>query len=220
MEDLIARLKPLSQIRLYKKGSTILFQGEIPRKAFIVREGVIRAYSVKASGEETIVAFFSKGDLFPLPWLFNTSSNALFYYEALEDARLLTFSKDDLTKITKNDPALLSTILQYLNKQYTAQLVRITALGQSRAIEKISFTFYYLVFRYGIEKQPGIFTLSLKLSHLTIANLTGLTRESTTTNLKILKTKGIISYERSIFTVDKQKLENFIGEDGFRELSL
>ena len=220
MEDLITYLKPVSQLRVFKKGTTVLFQGEIPRKAFLIREGLIKAYVVKASGEETIIGFFSKGDIFPMPWLLEASSNTLFYYEAVEDTRVLAFSKDDYVKITSNNAALLHSALKYLNKQHTAQLMRITALGQSRAIEKISFTFYYLLFRYGVEKRPGIYTISIKLSHLTIANLTGITRESTTTNLKTLKNKGIITYTRSVFTINKQKLENFMGEDAFRELTL
>lgn len=220
MEELISRLKPLSQLRVFKKGTTVLFQGEIPRRAYVIREGLIRAYVVKPSGEESIIAFFSKGDIFPLPWLLGSSSNALFYYEAVEDTRVLTFSKDDFIKTTHNNPILLQGALEYLNRQYTAQLMRITALGQSRAIEKISFTFYYLLFRYGVEKRPGVYTISIKLSHLTIANLTGITRESTTTNLKTLKNKGIITYTRSMFTINKQKLENFMGEDAFREITL
>lgn len=220
MEELITQLKPLSQVRLFKKGASVLFQGEIPRRAFIVREGVIRAYTIKATGEQMIVGFYTKGDIFPLPWLFNTSKTTLFYYESLTDTRLLSFTKDDLTKIMSKDNAVAMSLLHYLNKQYTSQLVRITALGQSRAIEKISFTLYYLLFRYGIEEKPGMYHFSIKLSHLTIANLTGLTRESTTSNLKVLKDKGVITYSHTTFTVDKRRLENFIGEDGFRELTL
>lgn len=220
MEELITQLKPHSQIRLYKKGATILFQGEIPRRAYIVRDGVVRVYTIKATGEQMIVGFFSEGDIFPLPWLFNTSKKTLFYYESLTDTRLLSFSKDDLSTLTATQPSLYEILLQHLSKQYTSQLVHVTALGQSRAIEKISFTLYYLLFQYGIEEKLGIYHFSIKLSHLTIANLTGLTRESTTSNLKILKEKGVITYSHGAFSVDKRKLENFIGEDGFRELSL
>lgn len=220
MEELISRLRPHTQLRVFKKGATVIFQGEIPRKGFLIREGLIRAYAVKASGEETIVGFFSKGDFIPLPWLFGSSPNALFYYEAVEDTRVLAFSRDDFMKTIDSDPVLLKSVVSYLNKQYTSQLMRVTALGQSRAVEKISFTFYYLIFRYGVEKTPGIYTLSFKLSHLTLANLTGITRESATTNLKVLKKKGIISYTRSVFTINKSKLESFMGEDAFREIIL
>ncbi|MES2630667.1 MAG: Crp/Fnr family transcriptional regulator [Patescibacteria group bacterium] len=220
MKSFIEDLRDVSQIRSFKKGSAILFQGEIPRKAFIVRDGVVRAYTVKTSGEESTVALFTKDDILPLTWLLETTSNSIFYYEALSDVRTLCVSKEDFHKVMSSDKEHLGKMLRYINKQYTAMLVRITGLSQSRAIEKICFTFYYLLFRYGIEQADGIHKIDLNLSHLMIANLTGLTRESTTTNLRVLKEKGIISYTRSSFSVNKRKLENFIGEDSFREVSL
>jgi len=220
MKPLIDDLRDTSQIRSFKKGSAILFQGEIPRKAFIIRDGVVRAYTVKTSGEESTVALFTKDDIFPLTWLLETTSNSIFYYEAVTDVRLLSVSKDDFQKAVSNNTTHLNEMLKYVNKQYTSMLVRITGLSQSRAIEKISFTFYYLLFRYGIEGPDGMHQIDLKLNHLMIANLTGLTRESTTTNLKVLKEKGVITYTRASFCVNKRKLENFIGEDGFRELTL
>jgi CRP-like cAMP-binding protein len=220
MNSLIEKLRATSQIRLFKKGSAILFQGEIPRKAFIIRDGVVRAYTVKTSGEESTIALFTKDDIFPLSWLLDTTSNSLFYFEAVSDVRVIGVTKDDFNKIVLNNTEKLSEMLRYVNQQYTSMLFRITGLSQSRAIEKISFTFYYLLFRYGIETPTGMHQINLKLNHLMIANLTGLTRESTTTNLKVLKEKGIISYTRSSFLVNKKKLENFIGEDGFRELNL
>ena len=53
-----------------------------------------------------------------------------------------------------------------------------------------------------------------------IASLVGLTRESTAKNLKVLKDKKIISYTKSSYKINKEKLEAFLGEDGFRDLQL
>jgi len=50
--------------------------------------------------------------------------------------------------------------------------------------------------------------------------LVGLTRESTAKNMKILRDRGIIDYASFTYTVDKAKLEAFLGEDGFRDLSV
>jgi CRP-like cAMP-binding protein len=220
MDQLVPLFRSESQVRLYKKGTNILFQSEIPRKAFIVRQGIIRAYTIKASGEESIVAFFVPGDIFPLPWLLGTTSNVLFYYEAVTDCRVMSFSKDSFNKAVDNDPKLLKDMLGYVNKKYTSSLVHINALGQSRAIEKMGFTFYYLLIRHGVEKAAGQYEINIKLNHLTIANLTGLTRESVTKNLKILTDKGIVTYNRTELSVNKPKLEAFIGEDGFHNLKL
>lgn len=220
MEELLRRLHPVSLPRLVKKGSNILFQGEIPRKAYIIRDGVVRAYTITSSGEERIVAFYSKGDVLPLSWLLGETTNALFYYDALSDVRLMTVDKTDFLDCIMNDKTLLVNLLSFVSNQSTSLLLRITGLEQSRAIEKIGFTLYYLLFHYGIEKEPGFYTVNIKLSQLMVANLVGLTRESTTKNLKILKNKGVIDYDHSSYMIHKAKLESFLGEDSFRDLKL
>lgn len=221
MDEFARNLHSVGQIKLFKKGSTILFQGEIPRKAFIVRDGVIRAFTINSSGEELIVSFYCKGDIIPLPWLLDsTSISSLFYYDAISDARVLAVSKRDFLAHVMESTDSLKIMLAFLNKQYTALLLRITGLEQARAIEKIAFTLYYLMFRFGTEKKPGVFVVNIKLSQIMVANLVGLTRESTTMNLGTLKDKGVIEYKHSTYVIYKKRLENFIGEDGFRDLIL
>lgn len=220
MDALIQQLRPFGTMRVVKKGGNIFFQGEVPRKAMIVRDGVIRAYTITSSGEERVVALFGRGDVFPLSWILGETTNSLFYYDAVSEARLMSVSRDDFMDAITDNPAAMSSLLSFVATQYTSLMLRITGLEQSRAVEKIGFTLYYLLFRYGIEKKPGLYTINLKLSQLMIANLVGLTRESSTKNLKILKDKGIITYQSSLYTVNKQKLEQFLGEDSFRDISL
>lgn len=220
MENLLSHLKDYSTVRRIKKGGNVLFQGEIPRSVMIVRDGVIRAYTITSSGEERIVSLFSKGDIIPLGWALGTAPNALFYYDALVDARVLTVPKQVFLDTVMREPEILKSMLGFVTNEYTALLFRITGLGQSRAIEKIGYTLYYLLYRYGVEKANGRFAITVKMSQNVIAALVGLTRESTTKNLKILKDKGIIAYHNSTYTINKHKLEKFLGEDAFRDLSL
>ncbi|HEX8390157.1 MAG TPA: Crp/Fnr family transcriptional regulator, partial [Candidatus Saccharimonadales bacterium] len=195
-------------------------QGEVPRRAFIVRDGVIRAYTITSSGEERVVALYGRGDIFPLTWLLGETTNTLFYYDAVSEARLLSASKENFLNATTKTTEGLTQMLRFVGNQYTSLLLRITGLEQSRAVEKIGFTLYYLLFRYGHETTPGVYTVNVKLSQLMIANLVGLTRESSTKNLKILRDKGIIDYQSSIYTIDKLKLEQFLGEDSFRDIAI
>ncbi len=220
MEDFLRSLQPLGSIRLFKKGSTLLFQGEIPQKALVILDGFVKVYSINSAGEELVVSFFCKGDVIPLPWLFGTTTNTLFYYDAITDVRVLAVSKADFHTQLESDTKYLKSVIEFQNKQYTSLLLRVTGLEQSRAVEKVAFTLYYLMFRYGIEKTPGVFFVDMKLSQSVVANLVGITRESTTRNLTLLKKKGIITYQNSKYTIYKNKLENYIGEDSFRELSL
>ena len=81
MDQLFSQLKPHSTMRLVRKGANILFQGEIPRSALIVRDGIVRAYTITSTGEERVVALYGKGDVFPLTWVLGETTNTLFYYE-------------------------------------------------------------------------------------------------------------------------------------------
>lgn len=218
MDALLPYLKDIATVRRVKKGGNIYFQGEIPRNVMIVRDGVVRAYTITSSGEERIVALYGKGDIFPLAWALEEAPNALFYYDALSEVRLLSVPRQDFLDIVKNNPELLRAMLRFMASEYTSFLFRITGLGQSRAIEKIGYTLYYLVYRYGIAKGPDTFAIDIKMSQAVIAALVGLTRESTTKNLKILKDRGVIAYDKSTYTVNRTRLEQFLGEDAFRDL--
>ena len=220
MESLIQHLRPKSTIRFVKKGSSVLFQGEVPRRVMMVRDGLIRAYTITSSGEERVVALYGKGDIFPLTWALGETSNTLFYYDAVTDSRLMLVTKEDFVAGISENTETLKAMLHFVGNQYTANMLRITGLEQSHAVEKIGFTLYYLLFRYGVEKRPGIFTINIKLTQLMIANLVGLTRESSTKNLKVLRDKGVIDYSRSLYTINKQKLEKFLDEDSVRDLTL
>ncbi len=99
-------------------------------------------------------------------------------------------------------------------------MFRINGLEQSRADEKIAFTLYFLVFRYGKPLKNGRYEITIRLSHSILASMVGLTRESTTKVLRTLHNKDIISYSGGIYIVDKDSLEHYVGEDVFKDLEL
>ena len=220
MKAYVADIRSFAQQRQLKKGSNLFFQGEIPRSGMLITDGVVRAYSIASSGEERTIAFYTKDDILPVSWLMSHADIALFYYEAMTDVRLLQFSKQQFEKNLLTNSDSIRGVLEYLSKNYTAAMIRINGLEQSRADEKIAFALYYLVFRYGIEKSQGIFDISIQLRHSTLASLVGLSRESTTKVLRTLQRKSIISYAKGIYSVDKKRLEDYVGEDTFRDIAL
>lgn len=220
MDELLSALKPHATTRFFKKGATILYQSEIPRSVFIVRKGLIRAYSITSSGEERIAALHSRHDVFPLSWVYGKTPHTLFYYEASSDCEVVCIAKDAFTETISHQPKLLKNILEFAVSEYTAMLIRVTALEQSTAAEKIAMTLYYLMMRHGVEHKPGMFTINFKMTQSMLAHLVGLTRESTTVNLKTLQHKEVVSYKNFTYTIDKARLERFVGEDSFTGVSL
>lgn len=220
MQELLKALTPHVTPHKVKSGTTLLYQGEIPRHVMVVRRGFIRAYTITSSGDERIVALYTKDDILPFSWVFGETSTTLFYYEAGSDAEVALIPRAVLNETVEKSAVLTQFMMRYIIKEHTAQLMRITALEQSNASEKVAFTLYYMLMRHGVERKPGLYTIDMKLTQSTIAGLVGITRESTAITIAKLKKRGVVSYRNFIYTIDKQKLEQFIGEDTFKDLSL
>lgn len=220
MEDIADLLPTRSTKRSVKKRSILVYQGEIPRQAYIVLSGVFKAYRLGTFGEEQVVGFRTRGDMFPETWIFGKTSSALYYYEALEDAEVLTVEKPVLLDLINTHPAIKDRTLEYVMNAYTGLLMQITALEQSRAAEKLLLMMYYLMFRYGKQTTAGVYHVELHLTHTTLGSLMGLTRETTTTELGRLKRKKIISYNSKGFTVYRRELERRLGDESLNGIRL
>lgn len=203
-----------------KKRSILIYQGEIPRQAYIVLSGVFKAYRLGNFGEEQIVGFRTKGDMFPETWLFNTTSSALYYYEALEDSEVLTVEKPVLLDLIDSNKDIKERVFKYMINGYTGLLMQITALEQSRAAEKLLLMMYYLMFRYGKETTSGVYRVDLRLTHTTLGSLMGLTRETTTMELGRLKRKKIVTYDSKGYIIYRKELERRLGDESFSSLRL
>ena len=207
-------------LRVVPKGTRILFQGEVPHYAIIIKTGVVRAYVITSTGEERSVALFSEDEAIPISWLFGETQNTLFNYDALTTVTYSNIEKDTLLEHIMASKENVQKLVKYLGTQYTAMLLRVTGLEQMRSIEKLGFALYYLLFKYGVEITPGEYVISLRLSHAAIGSLAGNTRETTSHNLTRFKRHGIIKTEHGHYIVHKSKLEHFIGEDNFRDLNI
>lgn len=220
MDDIAKLLPTQSTRRSVKKRSILIYQGEIPRQAYIVLSGVFKAYRLGNFGEEQIVGFRTKGDMFPETWLFNTTSSALYYYEALEDSEVLTVEKPVLLDLIDSNKDIKERVFKYMINGYTGLLMQITALEQSRAAEKLLLMMYYLMFRYGKETTSGVYRVDLRLTHTTLGSLMGLTRETTTMELGRLKRKKIVTYDSKGYIIYRKELERRLGDESFSSLRL
>lgn len=219
MQEIIDQLKADTIVRSVRKHTILLYQGEVPRSAYFIKSGVMKVYSINSSGTEQIVAFFTAGDLFPLTWIFENTSSTLYYYEAMTDCTVLAVDKTILLNTLDANPGIQKVMFKYIMTNYTSSLLRITSLEQSRASEKISFTLYYLVFRYGREIKPGVYSIQMNLTHTVIADMVGIARETTAVEMNKLKKASVVTYNSKEYIVDLKKLERLMGEDTFDSLT-
>jgi CRP/FNR family cyclic AMP-dependent transcriptional regulator len=200
MTDLVAAnyLKTFlerQQVKTFKKGEIIIFQGEAPRNAFVVKSGTVKAYNLSVNGDEKPVAFYPKGNVFPATWIYGKVPSAIYYYEAFTtEVQVFVIDRKTYVNFIRKSPELLFQELDHLLSDQLGGSMRLNALQHSRASDKLIYTLHYLALTHGQPKGKNAIEITLDLTHQDFANLTGLTRETAATELNKLKKQGIIDY--------------------------
>ena len=218
MKEILELLPHAVTRRRVKKRVILLCPGDIPQQVYIVRSGCVKMYRLGDSGEEQVAGFKAPGDIFPVSWAFNNTSNTMHYFETLEDSVLLTVDRTEFLSLLAKQADFKTKAFDYLVKNHVGLMTHITALQQTLAADKLLMMLYYLMVRHSIEKTSGEFWVKMKLRHATLAGLTGLTRETITTELGKLKKKHVVRYTMRHFIIYRDQLKDAIGEDVFEEI--
>lgn len=214
------KLQSSGVTRQFAKRRTVLFQGEIPRGVLVLESGLIKVYGITNGGDQRTVTLLSPGDIFPVECVFGMSRVSLYYYEALTDCSVLSLQKDEFMTTLEEDVELKDQIFKAYMAHYTTATMHIYALEHSHAQEKLVYILQYLVARFGEKQANGLMKIALRLSHQDIAEMVGLTRETTAVELHRLKAKKLISYQRFSYFVNVPLLVAATGSDEFENVAV
>lgn len=204
--------------RKLKKGWPILYQGEIPRSSYVIKKGIIKVYDISTNGEEKVVTFDSIGGLLPSSWIFQKAPVSLYYYDAFTDCEVYAVPRQALYDKIYSDKEILEYAFDKYVSMYATATMHIFALEQTKSSEKLLRILQYLSMRFGSEIKPGVRRIDLKLTHLELANMIGMTRETTSVELGKLRKEKVIRYANQHYTLDIHKLQQIVGGDEFQEL--
>ena len=209
----LAQLLGTHSLRTFKKGEALLFQGEVPRYAYVVKSGTVKTYNISPLGEEQIISLSNDYDILPEAWFLDDSPVAYYFYEAFTDCEIYLIPRAELVKKVNDNPSLAQHILQRFMRLYVGASVHINALEQARSREKLVHLLHYLTLRFGKELPDGKVQIDLRLTHQTLANMIGATRETIATELSRLRKEQVIDYKQQLYIIDKPKLMHLRNED-------
>lgn len=200
-------------VKTFAKGQVILVEGEVPAHAYVIKKGVIKTYNLTIDGQEKPLSFDIKNEVFPSGWVFKKLQRAQYYYEAFTDCELYLVPREDYLQFIKSDASVLFEVLDLALRHNLNSQMRINALEQSKASEKVLNTLHFLCLRFGKELRDDVVQIQLPLTHQDLANYMGLTRETTGIELKKLEKAGMITYKRQTYIVKTNKLNDLLDEE-------
>lgn len=200
----------------------MIFQGEAPRKAYVIKSGIVKAYNLSVSGDEKPVAFYTSDNAFPTSWIYGKLPSAIYYYEAFTpEVEVYMIDREEYLSFIKRRPELLYQEMERLLNDQLGGSIRLNALQHSRASDKLVYTLHYLALTHGKSVGPQKMELLLDLTHQDFANLTGLTRETAATELNKLKKQGVIDYGKNVpYKLDLGKLMQLLNDQFIADIKL
>ena len=158
-------------VRTYKKGEIIIFQGEEPKQAFVIKSGIVKSYNLSADGDEKPISFYQEDTVFPSAWAYGKTSSSVYFYEAFsETVEVFLVDRDEYVKFIKQRPELLYQEFERLLSDQLAGAMRLNALQHSKASDKLIYTLHYLARSYGKPIGKQKIEISLDLKHQDFAN--------------------------------------------------
>ncbi|MGD0284224.1 MAG: Crp/Fnr family transcriptional regulator [Candidatus Saccharimonadales bacterium] len=209
------------RVLTFKKGEVILFQGEVPKYAHVVKKGIVKTYNLSTKGDEQLMYLNVTNDIFPQAWLFKQVPSALYYYEAFSDCEVYCLPRDNYLAFIIGNPTILHGELERSIRRDVGVTLRLNALLQPKASAKLVNTLHYFAHAHGTPLNVNQIKLNIILTQQDFANLTGLTRETVAIELSNLKRHGVIAYKaHNPYQINISKLNQLLADQFLAEMKL
>ena len=190
----------------FKKGEIIIRADDEPQGIYYIEKGLVRRYSITGNGEELMLNIYKPHAFFPMSWAISNIHNAHFY-EAMTEVIVWRAPKDDVLIFVKREPEIVYDLLRRVYIGVEGLWTHIEHLMSGNAYAKLLTALVIIAKRFGKQQQDSL-VVDLKMTEKDLAAYAGMSRETASRELQILKQKKLISFEKGIITVQNmQKLE-------------
>jgi CRP/FNR family transcriptional regulator, cyclic AMP receptor protein len=187
--DELLKFAELTRERTYPKGSVILFQGDPGDSLYVLRQGRAKVVLIGEDGREVILGVLEPGAHFGELALIDDQPRSA-HVIAMEDSQLLILRREDFRRRVEANPSVAWALLTELSRRLRRADQKIGGLVLLDVPGRIS----RLLLDLSAETSNG--TIEKPLTHQTIAQMIGASRETVSRAMKEFQEEGLIRVER------------------------
>jgi CRP-like cAMP-binding protein len=190
--------------RSYKKGEILIRADDAPAGIFFLEKGIVKEYAISKKGNDQVVNIFKEGSFFPMSWAINDTHND-YFFEAMTNLEIKLAPRDEVISFIKNNSDVLYDLLARVYKGTDGLLTRLTYIMTGDAYARLITELLIQTKRFNHKRE----TIKIEFSEKDLASLTGLTRETISREMKILKDKNLVEITKNVIVIkDLPALEN------------
>jgi CRP/FNR family cyclic AMP-dependent transcriptional regulator len=191
----------LTRERTFSKGSVILSQGDPGDSLFVVRDGRVKVVLIGEDGREVILGMLGSGDHFGELSLIDSRPRSA-HVIAVQESTLLVLRREDFRRRVEASAAVAWSLLGELSRRLRRadeQIGGLVLLDVNGRIARLLLD---------NASADGNGTIEKKLTHQTIAQMIGASRETVSRAMRDFQERGLIDVQhRQITITDRTQLE-------------
>jgi len=197
----LQRFADMTRERFYPRGSVILFENDPGDSLFVVRQGRVKVVLIGEDGREVILGVLGVSDHFGELSLIDDRPRSA-HVIAMDDSHLLVLRREDFRKRVEASPAVAWALLGELSRRLRRADEKIGGLVLLDVPGRIARLLLDLA------DESGGTTIEKRLTHQTIAQMIGASRETVSRAMKDFQEANWVSIERRRITLaDRPALE-------------
>jgi CRP-like cAMP-binding protein len=201
-------------LQTYKKGQVLLLSNETPTCVYFIEEGRVKQYEITYKGSEIIVNIFKPGTYFVMLTALTGLPN-LYYFSAETDVKLRCAPINEVVDFVNSNPDVMRDLLSRVYVVLESLFRRMTHLMSGSARGRVIYEILLDVKGTGEERPGGkLAARKLSITEAELASRAGLSRETVSREVSLLKKKGLLTQGSKVSVVDLEQLEKAL-EDSF-----
>jgi CRP/FNR family transcriptional regulator, cyclic AMP receptor protein len=203
---------PRKPVQEFAKGRVIYDQQQPNGYLYVVILGRVRVTATADDGGQTVCRFVCPEGLFGESCLIGGSARSEAAM-ALDNATVMAWSRSDIEQQIEREPKLGIALSQYLVRQCIELQDRIESMAVHKTPERVMLALLQLADDLGSPLPDGSMRLA-SLTHHTIAEYVGTSREIVTFQMNRLRRQGMLNYTRKYIDIYTGALQESLREAG------
>ena len=199
------RVAAISRERSYPRNSVILFEDDPGDALYVVADGQVKVVLIGEDGREVILSVMGPGEFFGEMALIDDEPRSA-HVIAMEDSGLLVIRREDFQDLLTQTPGIALVLLRELSRR----LRRVDEKVGSLVLLDVNGRVAQLLLE--LADEAGSDRITRRLTHHTIAQMIGSSRETVSRTMRELVDKGSITVSRREIQIrDRAALESSAG---------
>lgn len=192
----LATILPRAKQRTYPKGQIILYEGEAPTDLYIIKDGIVKVYDIDDQGNEKILHIMKAPSVFPMVFFLGGNEETHSFYTTLTDTDMYVISQDYVEQEMRTNSELAIYLMRSFARETHELLVRLSSMEKTNTRDKLIAALKFLSVYHAKEGRGGWRQVTFPISHQLLADMIGVTRESTTMVMKELQEEKLVRNPR------------------------